>query len=209
MCSGRSCGSSRFSAASCVSIFLTVLSLIVKPANTWWHDNLPKHSHSRCCVAQWSWPAVTWEVFEQVTGGTTHPPMKSLIPCDSKECQRRFRLIRVIHNSTISVIVPSECCWFSHLQLLGVFLLPQFEAELVGGALQPADLLRGLSQRLLQLLELLLFLLLQFALDALLLLQQEVPQAAELCWDQLLQISGSLLCDSNVVKGFCSVLFCL
>lgn len=151
-------------------------------------------------------------VFEHVEEGSTHPPMKSLIPCNSKECQRRLRLKFVIYKSTISIIVSSEYCWFSHLQLLRVFLLPQFEAELVGGALQPADLLRGLSECLLQLLELLLFLLLQFALDALLLLQQEIPQTAELCWDQLLQITGLLL-DNKVVttiqlKGFFSVVFC-
>lgn len=139
-------------------------------------------------------------MFERVEDGTTHPPMKSLIPCNthSKECQRRFRLTFLIDKSTISIIVSSEYCCFSHLQLLGVFLLPQFEVELVGGALQSADLFRGLSESLLQLLELLLFLLLQFALDALLLLQQKVPQAAELCRDQLLQIS-SLLLDNSIV----------
>lgn len=125
--------------------------------------------------------------------------MKSLMPCKThfKKNVRNDLIFKcIIHKSTIGIIAPPELCWFSHLQLLGVFLLPQFEAELVGGALQPADLLRGLSERLLQLLELLLFLLLQFALDALLLLQQEVPQAAELSGDQLLQISGPLL-DSN------------
>lgn len=125
--------------------------------------------------------------------------MKSLIPCKThfkKKVRNNLIFKFIIHKSTISIIAPPELCRFSHLQLLGVFLLPQFEAELVGGTLQPADLLRGLSECLLQLLELLLFLLLQFALDALLLLQQEVPQAAELCGDQLLQISGPLL-DSN------------
>lgn len=136
---------------------------------------------------------------EHVEEGTTHPPMKSLIPCKThfKKNVRNDLIFKfIIHKSTISITAPPELCRFSHLQLLGVFLLPQFEAELVGGALQPADLLRGLSERFLQLLELLLFLLLQFALDALLLLQQEVPQAAELCGDQLLQIPGPLL-DSN------------
>lgn len=122
------------------------------------------------------------------------------------EGHRRLRLKCVIHKSTISTIVPCDCSWFSHLQLLGVFLLPQFDAELVGGALQPADLLRGLSERLLQLLQLLLLLLLQFALDALLLLQKEIPQAAELCCDQLLQISSSLL-DYSAGEGFFLVLF--
>lgn len=100
------------------------------------------------------------------------------------------------HQRHFSICPPRRRRRFSHLQLLGVFLLPQFEAELVGSALQPADLLRGLSERLLQLLQLLLLLLLQFGLDALLLLQQEVPQAAKLCGDQLLQVSGSLL-DGN------------
>lgn len=42
-------------------------------------------------------------VFVRVEGGATHPPMKSLIPCNSKECQRRLRL--VIHKSTVSIVV--------------------------------------------------------------------------------------------------------
>lgn len=92
-----------------------------------------------------------------------------------------------------SLSLPSLLLSPSHLQLLWVFLLPQFEAKLLGRVLQPADLLCGLGERLLQLVQLLLFLLLQLLLDVLLLLPQELPQTAELGGDQLLQVSRSLL----------------
>ena len=46
-----------------------------------------------------------------------------------------------------------------YLELLRAFLLLQFEAELLGPRLQLADLLRGLRQSLLQLVELALLLL--------------------------------------------------
>lgn len=48
----------------------------------------------------------------------------------------------------------------SHLELLWVLFLPQFQAQLLGCVFQPADLLGGLGERLLQLVQLLLFLLL-------------------------------------------------
>lgn len=74
----------------------------------------------------------------------------------------------------------------SHLELLWVLVLPQFEAKLFGRVFQPADLLCGLGERLLQVVQLLLFLLLQLPLDALLLLLQELPETAKLGGDQLL-----------------------
>lgn len=81
----------------------------------------------------------------------------------------------------------------SHLELLWVFFLRQFEAKLVCCAFQLADLLRGLGERLLQLAEFLVFLLLQFALYALLLLLKKLPEAYKLCGDQLLLIPCLLL----------------
>lgn len=88
----------------------------------------------------------------------------------------------------------------SHLELLRVFLLRQLEAKLVGCTFQLADLLGGLSKRLLQLVEFLLFLLLQSLLYVLLLPEQKLPQTTELCSDQLLQISRSLLQTERGVR---------
>lgn len=81
----------------------------------------------------------------------------------------------------------------SHLELLRVLFLPQLQAKLLGCVFQPADLLGGLGERLLQLVQLLLFLLLQPLLDARLLLLQELPQMPKLGSDQLPHVSRSLL----------------
>lgn len=93
-------------------------------------------------------------------------------------------------------VTPSPSLRFlplPHLELLWVLFLPQFQAKLLSCVFQPADLLGGLGERLLQLVKLLLFLLLQPLLDARLLLLQELPQMLKLGSDQLLQVSRSLL----------------
>ena len=80
-----------------------------------------------------------------------------------------------------------------YLELLRAFLLLQFEAELLGPRLQLADLLRGLRQSLLQLVELALLLLPQAFLDALLLLAEELPEEVKLRTDLVLQVVCLLL----------------
>jgi len=82
---------------------------------------------------------------------------------------------------------------YPHLELLGIFILPQFEAKFFSSTFQLANLLCGLGEPLLQLVELLFFLLLQFLFYALLFLNQELPQTEELGSDQLFQISRSPL----------------
>lgn len=80
----------------------------------------------------------------------------------------------------------------SHLELTWTFF-DQLELKLVSGAFQLADALRRPSERLLQLVELLLLLLLQSLLYAFLLFEKELSQTTKFCRHHLVQVSRSPL----------------